>query len=173
MSMFKKLLGLCLGVWLFTVSFSVFAASAEESSCNDRGAISSYGKTAASGTYWKRQENKCVCQPSDDNCCGVPLYTNVPFVGKCIQYGPRDGVATGANDIPPVNAFPVLLQALSKILLSVILIMCFGAIVVAGVMISSGNDEQGKSLITHVVVAMALLWASGVILRLINPNFFQ
>lgn len=100
---------------------------------------------------------KCECKPSDDNCCGVPLYTNVPFVGRCIQYGPRDGVAPGPNDITPVNAFPVLLQAMSKILLSVILIMCFGAIVVAGVMISSGNDEQGKSLITHVVVAMALL----------------
>ncbi len=62
--------------------------------------------------------------------------------------------------VTPVNAFPVLLTALSKILLSVILIVCFGAIVVAGVMISSGNDEKGKSLITHVVIAMALLGAS-------------
>jgi len=39
-----------------------------------------------------------------------------------------------------------------------------------------GADEsqhkKGKDLIRHVFIALALLGASGVILRLINPNFF-
>ncbi len=176
MSMIKKILWLFLAIGLFA-SFSVFAIN--EAECKDRWATSSYGKTAASGTYWKRvgpaQGGKCVCQPSPDNCCGIPLYTNVPFVGKCIEYGGTaiSGANGSSTTITPVNAFPVLLGALSKILLSVILIVCFWAIVVAGVMISSWNDEKGKSLITHVVIAMALLGASWVILRLINPNFFQ
>jgi hypothetical protein len=44
-------------------------------------------------------------------------------------------------------------------------------------MISSGgaseeHAKKGKDLITHVVIALALLGASGVILRVINPNFF-
>lgn len=138
---------------------SSFSFAADQASCNDRGATSSYGIVAASGTYWKRENNKCVCKPSPDNCCGIALYTNVPFVGKCIEYGGSTGVNSDGSTtfVTPVNAFPVLLGAMSKILLSVILIVCFGAIVVAGVMISSGNNEKGKSLITHVVIAMALL----------------
>ncbi len=137
---------------------------------------SSYGKTDWWPYYqWTEATKKCTCIPSPDNCCGIALYTNVPFVGKCIEYGWSEVVNNDGSVtvVSPVNAFPVLLGAMSKILLSVILIVCFWAIVVAGVMISSGNNEKGKSLITHVVIAMALLGASWVILRLINPTFFQ
>ena len=62
-------------------------------------------------------------------------------------------------------------------MVTVILLVCFMAILVGGVMISAsgGSDssaKKGKELIGKVIVAIALLGASGVILRLINPNFF-
>jgi hypothetical protein len=44
--------------------------------------------------------------------------------------------------------------------------------VMGGIMISIGKRPEGKKMITNVIVGIALLWASGVILRLINPNFF-
>lgn len=172
MTMIKKILGICIALGLLT-SFSVFAIN--EADCNTRGNTSSYGVLHTGAGYRKRENNKCACKPSADNCCGISLYTNVPFVGKCIEYG--GSTVTNADGsstvVTPVNAFPVLLGAMSKILLSVILIVCFGAIVVAGVMVSYGNPEWGRKLIEHVVIAMALLGASWVILRLVNPNFFQ
>jgi hypothetical protein len=39
-------------------------------------------------------------------------------------------------------------------------------------MISIGKASEGKKMITNVIIGIALLGASGVILRLINPNFF-
>jgi len=39
-------------------------------------------------------------------------------------------------------------------------------------MIATGNPSEGKKMIIKVVIGIALLGASGVILRLINPNFF-
>ena len=36
----------------------------------------------------------------------------------------------------------------------------------------SGNYTKGMDIIQKVAVGMALLGASGVILKLINPNFF-
>ena len=61
---------------------------------------------------------------------------------------------------------------MTKILVTVILIISFVLIVVGGIMISIGKASEGKKMITNVIVGIALLGASGVILRLINPNFF-
>jgi len=52
------------------------------------------------------------------------------------------------------------------------LIVSFVLIIVGGIMIATGNPSGGKKMIMKVVVGIALLGASGVILRLINPNFF-
>ncbi|MBP7061914.1 hypothetical protein KA037_03275 [Patescibacteria group bacterium] len=49
-------------------------------------------------------------------------------MGKCIEYGSGttiSGADGSSTVVTPVNAFPVLLGAMSKILLSVILIVCF------------------------------------------------
>lgn len=75
------------------------------------------------------------------------------------------------------TAFPVLMWWLTKILVTIIILAGFIGILAGGVMISSsgGSDEgakKGKDLIIRVIIALALLGASGVILRLINPNFF-
>ncbi len=67
------------------VSFSVFAQNDDQVQCESR--PSSYGKTGAQFYTYDATAKKCNCIPSPDNCCGIPLYTNVPFVGKCIEYG--------------------------------------------------------------------------------------
>lgn len=136
----------------------------------------------------------CVCDPSLPDpkrpgkfqCCGIKLLTSVPFIGKCI-YMLSDaelkalGAKAAANpDVLAVSentAFPRLMLWLTKILVTVILLASFIAIIVAGVMMAaSGSGEEwytnGKKIIGSVIAAIALLGASGVILRLINPNFF-
>ena len=110
------------------------------------------------------------CQPCNTPgvCCGIKLNTKIPFIGDCIESSSQ---ASGAV-ITETTAFPVLVTALVKILISVILIASFVLIVVAGVMRATGNAKWGKDMIVKVAIWLAILWASGVILRLINPNFF-
>lgn len=125
-----------------------------------------------------RNGEKCVCD-SSKKCCGIKLNTNVPFIGNCItlQSDSIVGENLSWTTVTPITAFPVLTAGLSKILLTAILVISFALIVVGGVMMTtggadSGNYSTGKNLITKVARWLALLWASGVILRLINPNFF-
>lgn len=64
-----------------------------------------------------------------------------------------------------------------KIIMTAILVISFVLIVVAGVMVSaSGMDpkmySKGMGMIKKVATGIALLGASGVILKIINPNFF-
>ncbi len=116
-------------------------------------------------------DSECVCDPSV-TCCGVSLSTNVPFIGNCIELGSQDDSTGNTTKVTDATAFPVLMWSLTKILVSVILIVCFVLIVIWGIMISVGKAAEGRKMIMRVVIWMALLWASGVILRLINPNFF-
>lgn len=112
------------------------------------------------------------CLPCSDPwvCCGVKLNTNVPFIGNCIETKAQDA----ANGLEEGSAFPILMWSLVKILITVILIASFVMIVIAGVMISTwgANVAAWRKMIMSVVIALAVLWALGVILRLINPNFF-
>lgn len=126
------------------------------------------------GEYYDTDLNKTTCQPCSrkDVCCGVKLNTNVPFIGNCLEQDTSDPSA-----VSPERAFPVLMSSLTKILVTVILIVSFVLIVVGGIMIASAWANQSRAsewrkLIMKVVVGIALLGASGVILRLINPNFF-
>ena len=135
----------------------------------------------------------CVCDPSyidlktgKYQCCGIKLLTSVPFIGKCIyMISDADKQALWAKatanpdalTISEDTAFPRLMLWLTKILVTVILLASFIAIIVAGVMMAaSGTGEEWyskwKTIIGSVIAALALLGASGVILRLINPNFF-
>ena len=58
-----------------------------------------------------------------------------------------------------------------------VLIVGFLSLIIWGFMIATwgfaeGNVKQGKELILKVIIGIILLWASGIILNLINPNFF-
>jgi len=124
---------------------------------------------------------KCVCDPLQW-CCGIKLNTNVPFIGNCIQLkSSNDNTPDSTDpDITTVNettAFPILMQWLMKILVTVILVASFIILIAAWVMMSASGlkDEYfttWRKMITWVIVALALLGASWVILRLVNPNFF-
>lgn len=126
------------------------------------------------GEYYDSALNRTTCElcSRKDVCCGVKLNTNVPFIGNCLEEDTSDPTAVSQE-----KAFPVLMSSLTKILVTVILIISFVLIVVWGIMIASAWPNQskaseGRKLIMKVVIGIALLGASGVILRLINPNFF-
>ncbi|MDO4713506.1 MAG: hypothetical protein Q4B28_02415 [bacterium] len=64
-----------------------------------------------------------------------------------------------------------------KLVITVIMVVSFLMIVAAGVQMTSagadtGQYNKGRGIIKNVATALALLGASGVILKLINPNFF-
>lgn len=113
------------------------------------------------------------CKPCSDPwvCCGISLNTSIPFIGNCIEDN-KDDQGVGETNVTGETAFPVLMWSLTKILVTVILIVSFVLIIVGGIMIATGNPADGKKMIIKVVIGIALLWASGVVLRLINPNFF-
>ena len=112
-------------------------------------------------------------ETSTTKCEWIQLNTNVPFVWNCIEIkeaGSKDGATT------PVNAFPKLMGAMMNLMMTIILIMSLLLIVYAGVLMtmewSVSKQGEGMSIIKKVAAGMALLWASWVILKIINPNFF-
>jgi len=116
-----------------------------------------------------------VCEPCNKAwvCCWISLNTSVPFIGKCIEFtSSKVYKSPDETGVSWADAFPVLMWSLVKILVTVILIISFVLIVIGGIMIATGDPAWGKKIIMKVVVGIALLGASGVILRLINPNFF-
>lgn len=113
---------------------------------------------------WTKSEKYCAN--------GIKLNTDVPFIGDCIHFWKTSG-----NQIGQLDAFPYLMGGLMKIVMTAILVISFVLIVVAGVMVSaSGMDpkmySKGMGMIRKVATGIALLGASGVILKIINPNFF-
>lgn len=96
----------------------------------------------------------------------IYLNTEVPFVWapnnpRCLVL---DGTWWWATTV---------LQSLTKILMTFVMIGGFGMIVWWGVQIAAGDVKWGKEKIIWVVIAFALLWSLWVILRFINPNFFS
>ena len=122
--------------------------------------------------YYDLELEKEVC------CEWILLNTNVPFIWQCIVYRKTDEPQPEAwLVVDETNAFPVLMWWLSKIMVSIILLSSFIGLLVAGVIISaSGSSEDWakywRKIIGNIISALAILGASGVILRLINPNFF-
>jgi len=106
-------------------------------------------------------------------CEWIKLNTNVPFVWNCIDVSTKgeDGKTT------PVNAFPKLMWSMMNLLMTVILVMSLLLIVYAWVLMTMEGSVQVSQtkwldIIKKVAVWLALLWASWVILKVINPNFF-
>ncbi len=123
---------------------------------------------------------KCGCDPKQ-RCCGIELNTVVPFIGDCIEMTTQNNISD-PNDpnksrVNQLNAFPFLMMGLSKILVTVILIFSFLIVIVAWLMMTTWvakeeNFRKWIDMVKKIVVALILLWSSGLILKLINPNFF-
>ena len=96
-------------------------------------------------------------------CNWVKLNTNFPIIWDCIW---------DDNGEDSTNAFPTMIWALTKIIISLILVVCFILIIVAWIMRAWDKPKEWKELLTKVAITILLLWFSSVILKLINPNFF-
>lgn len=104
-------------------------------------------------------------------CKGIKLNTDFPFIWRCIGLS---STAEGANQ---TNAFAYMVKAIMKFIITIIMVVSVLMIVAAGVLMTTegyekGSYTKGMGMIKTVAQALALLGASGVILKLINPNFF-
>ncbi len=111
---------------------------------------------------------ECEAKKTEGNqeekkCNGIKLNTNFPIIWNCISTG---------NKTDATSVFPTMIWALTKIAMSLIFIVCFILVIVGGIMWAWDKPKEGQKLITKVAITILLLWFSGVILRLINPNFF-
>lgn len=113
----------------------------------------------------------------------IKLNTDFPFIWNCINITksgrPVDQISTSDGTVSIIredSIFPVLLTALSKIVMSLILLGCFILLIVGGFelitwqSVISAGDGMGK--IKVVLAALALLGTASVILKVVNPNFF-
>jgi hypothetical protein len=141
--------------------------------------VSTWGSYACqpcwSWTIANADNTKCICD-STQKCCGIQLNTVVPFIWDCIEMSNEES-AGNTTRVNALNAFPILMWSLSKMLVTAILIFSFVMIVIWWVLIISwwineSNFKKWKEMIWKVIIWLALLWASWIILRLINPNFF-
>lgn len=178
---------------LFTV-FSVFniarnthAQNPTDNSCKVVGwkNIKNWAPTADNKRICK--DGKLVCNEwakitgtDQDVCCGVKLNTNVPFIWNCINI--RKSGETGwdgdnQTTVTQLSAFPTLMGGLTKIMMTLILSVSFLMVIAGGVLMIIGGADWEKykkwiGLIKTVAIALAVLGTSGIVLRLINPNFF-
>lgn len=102
----------------------------------------------------------------------IILNTNVPFVWRCIKKEFNEG----GQDTNVSNVFPKLMANMIRIVMVVLVVWWFLWILVWWFMIAAngafGTKQTGVKLILGIIAGLILLWASGILLNLINPNFF-
>ena len=109
----------------------------------------------------EEQEESNATSQAQKGCEGIKLNTDIPFVGKCI---PMDSQS---------EVFPIFIGGLIKFMMSLLLLIGFICILIGGIMITMGKVTEWKNLIMKVIRALAAIGWSGVILKIINPNFFS
>lgn len=112
-------------------------------------------KCESSWCTYIESSNKCVA------CPWIRLNTNIPFIWNCIPTSTQTEV------------FPVFIGGLIQFTMSLLVLIWFICIIIGGIKISLWDTWWWRDLIMKVVYAMAALWASWVILKIINPNFFS
>ena len=115
--------------------------------------------------WWNVYAGQTETSPQNTKGCSwIKLNTDFPIIWNCIE--------TKSNEENPTNAFPYMVWALTKIIMSLIMVVCFILVIVAGIMRAWDKPKEWKELLKKVAITILLLWFSWVILRLINPNFF-
>jgi len=99
-----------------------------------------------------------------DWCCGIKLNTDFPIIWNCI------GDSENENE---TNAFPTMIWAITKIVMSLVFVVCFIMIIYAWILWAADKPKDAKDWLKRVAITILLLWFSWAILRLINPNFFS
>ena len=100
----------------------------------------------------------------DWECKWIKLNTNFPIIGDCIW--DDDGEDS-------TNVFPTMVWALTKLVVALILVVCFILVIYAGILWAMDKPKEAKDRLKRVAITVLLLWFSWAILRLINPNFFS
>lgn len=113
--------------------------------------------------------NDSDTKTSTEECNWIKLNTNFPFIWNCISIKKW----STADESNPTNVFPRMMSALTKIIITIILVVCFILIIVAGIKWSSWDPKWWKDLIKKVAITIILLWLAWVILKLVNPAFFS
>jgi hypothetical protein len=170
----NKILSYVLG-WSFAVllGLSFWYANADcADQCKNTSNATEYTTCMAGCNQQITQEDldQWVVVVWDAKCKWIKLNTNFPIIWNCI-WTSKD------SETNPTTAFPKMIWALTKIIMSLILVVCFIFIIVAGIMWAwSWEDNsqvtKAKWILKKVAIVILLLWFSWAILRLINPNFF-
>jgi hypothetical protein len=122
--------------------------------------------------WWSMLCEKCDIEKCN---CGVKLNTYVPFIGRCImnKQDNNSGQNGDTTTVNSLNAFPILMWALIKLLMSIIMILCFASLIVWWFMMTIPDQyDTWKGLVKKVIWTIVALWSLWTILYLINPNFF-
>ena len=127
----------------------------------DQGEAGNIGEQTKSQEHqnWKEEKKECK-----DWCCWIKLNTNFPIIWDCIW--DDDGEDS-------TNVFPTMVWALTKLVVALILVVCFILVIYAGILWAMDKPKEAKDRLKRVAITVLLLWFSWAILRLINPNFFS
>lgn len=115
----------------------------------------------------KTKNPSCIdkCNGSESCICkcngGIVLNTSIPFLWRCISKT-SDG-----------STLLWISNAITQIFMTLIITWGFAMVIRWGVQIAMGQTKEGKQKIINVVIAFAVLGSLGIILRMINPNFFK
>lgn len=132
-------------------------------------------------SWWDWNDSKCKCECNPNKwCCGVQLNVPLPFIGDCIEMTTNNSTAgsrTGSISVNQLNAFPVLVKWITKILVTLIMIFSIIVVIVAWLMMTTSvaSEQNYKTWLKYlekVLISLILLWTSWLILKLINPSFF-
>lgn len=157
---FTLLLG---GITCFNFSYASTVVNVSESVCKKIQNEYSNKESSEQNT-WACADAWCIYIEQGSKCVACPwirLNTNIPFIWNCIPTSTQTEV------------FPVFIGGLIQFTMSLLVLIWFICIIVGGVKISLWDTWWWRDLIMKVVYAMAALWASWVILKIINPNFFS
>ena len=111
--------------------------------------------------WWNVYAVDCI---SKEECKWISLNTCFPIIWNCIWW---DDAKTDST-----NVFPAMIWALTKIVVALVLVVCFILVIYSGILWATDEPKKAKDILKRVAITVLLLWFSWAILRLINPNFF-
>ena len=151
-------------LWYLLMIMSVFSISVLWTLVNAQSSPKTDPQSTPSSTT-----NTTTNATTTSECHWIKLNTDFPFIWNCISIKKW----STADESNPTNVFPRMMSALTKIIITIILVVCFILIIVAGIKWSSWDPKWWKDLIKKVAITIILLWLAWVILKLVNPAFFS
>jgi hypothetical protein len=112
--------------------------------------------------WWNVYAADCV---SKEDCKWIALNTCFPIIWNCIWW---DNATTDST-----NVFPTMIWALTKIVVSLVLVVCFILVIYAGILWATDKPKEAKDRLKRVAITVLLLCFPWAILRLLNPNSFS